>query len=231
MMDSTDPWLLHFTHLDNLPEIVCSGLLADNRRRPDVRECGQPSIKERRRHRLVPMPPGGVVADYAPFYFAPRSPMLRSILGGQVQQYDGDQTDLIYLLTRLSQVIDAGLRWVATDRNAVLRPARFTGQAAELADHIDWDVMNARQWANTETDGSRKERRMAELLVHELVPWRLFSHLAACCAERAEQATALLGGASPAPKALVRPHWYFDVPGSCPCQGVLNRGGGALNDR
>ena len=42
-------------------------------------EVGQPDIKLKRRHRVVPIDPGGVVADYVPFYFAARSPMLGSI--------------------------------------------------------------------------------------------------------------------------------------------------------
>jgi hypothetical protein len=120
MMDSSDPWLLHFTPIDNLPGITERGLLADSEDRGQVRECGQPSIKERRRGRQVPTARGGVVADYVPFYFAPRSPMLRSILGGRVKEYRNDQTDLIYLVTRLSRVIEHDLAWVATDRNAVL---------------------------------------------------------------------------------------------------------------
>ncbi|GAA4240783.1 hypothetical protein GCM10022254_66860 [Actinomadura meridiana] len=195
MMDSIDPWLLHFTHLNNLVEIARTGLLADNRRGADVRECGQPTIKQRRRTRQVPLPPGGVVADYAPFYFAPRSPMLRSILGGRVEEYDSDQTHLVYLLAQLSRVESAGLAWVATDRNAVLQTARFTGDAADLAEHIDWEIMSARYWGNTPEDGSRRERRMAEFLVHGSVPWSVFSHLAVCCDERATEVADLLGEA------------------------------------
>ncbi|MWA05280.1 DUF4433 domain-containing protein [Actinomadura sp. LD22] len=231
MIDAADPWLLHFTHLDNLAEIARTGLLADNLRRADVHECGQPSIKERRRSRVVPVPPGGVVADYAPFYFAPRSPMLRSILGGKVRQYDSDQTHLVYLVTRLSRVAGAGLPWVATDRNAVLRPTRFTTDAAALAEHIDWEIMNARYWGNTPEDGSRRERRMAELLVHGNVPWRTFSHLAVCCNERAGEAAERLEAAPTTPRVLVRPDWYFDVPSGCPCQGVWSWGGGESDDR
>lgn len=231
MMDSADPWLLHFTHLDNLAEIASAGLLADNRRHGEVRQCGRPQIKERRRERAVPVPPGGVVADYAPFYFAPRSPMLRSILGGRVRQYDSDQTHLVYLVTRLSQVEHAGLSWVATDRNAVLKTARFTAEASALATHIDWDIMNARYWGNTPDDGSRRERRMAELLVHDGVPWTIFSHLGVCCGDRSGEVTDRLVDAHPAPKILVRPDWYFDVPTGCPCQGLWSWGGGESDDR
>ena len=228
-LDSADPWLLHFTHIDNLPGIITGGLRPDSHKSPGVRECGQPRIKERRHARVVPVPPGGVVADYAPFYFAPRSPMLRSILGGQVGVYDSDQTHLVYLVTRLSQVTRQRLTWVASDRNAVLGTAKFTSDARTLADHIDWEIMRARYWGNTDSDGSRRERRMAELLVHGTVPWTTFSHVGVCCAERSGEAADLLTDSSS--KIIVRPGWYFDVPGSCACHGIVTWGGGDLDDR
>ncbi|SEG55020.1 protein of unknown function [Thermomonospora echinospora] len=231
MIGPDDPWLMHFTHMDNLPGIAHAGLLADNQRQRDVRECGQPSIKERRRRRGVPVPPGGVVADYAPFYFAPRSPMLRSIVGGRVRQYDSDQTHLIYLVTRLSRVIDAGLAWVATDRNAVLHTARFAVEAVELADHIDWEIMNVRFWGNTPEDGSRRERRMAELLVHGTVPWPVFSHLVVCCSQRVGQVRDRLAEAGATLRVIVKPDWYFEVPSGCSCQGAWDGEGGETDDR
>lgn len=233
MMDSSDPWLLHFTPIDNLRGIIERGLLADNLNRGAVRECGQPSIKERRRTRQVSGARGGVVADYVPFYFAPRSPMLRSILGGQVKQYGKDQTDLIYLATRLSKIVQHDLAWVATDRNAVLRTAKFTSDRVRLAEHVDWEVMKERYWGNTADDGSRRERRMAELLVHRSVPWTVFSHVAACCDTRAGEVSGELTAATtgPPPKVLVRPGWYFYVPQNCPCQGVWKQEGGEVHDR
>lgn len=50
-------------------------------------DVGKDNIKEGRRRRTVPIGPGGVVADYVPFYFAPRSPMLFTIDKGSVPQY------------------------------------------------------------------------------------------------------------------------------------------------
>lgn len=232
MMDPTDPWLLHFTAIDNLPGIIEHGLRADSLDRGPVRECGQPSIKERRRIRQVPGPQGGVVADYVPFYFAPRSPMLFSILGGRVKEYGTDQTDLIYLATRLSRVAQHRLAWIATDRNAVLGTAKFTSERERLAQHIDWAIMSDRYWGNTAEDGSRRERRMAELLVHHSVPWTVFSHVAACCGTRAAEVTTKLPTiAGQTPKVLVRPGWYFYVPDKCPCQGRWKQEGGELRDR
>ena len=37
---------------------------------------GMRHIKERRARKIVPIVPGETLADFVPFYFAPRSPML-----------------------------------------------------------------------------------------------------------------------------------------------------------
>jgi hypothetical protein len=72
-------WILHFTHIDNLPAIVADGRLScDVRARlgRTVVEVGDADIKDVRRRRPVPCRPGGRVGDYVPFYFGPRSPMM-----------------------------------------------------------------------------------------------------------------------------------------------------------
>jgi ssDNA thymidine ADP-ribosyltransferase, DarT len=74
MMNTTDPRILHFTHVKNLAGIAGSGLVADQHKPAGTVECADLSIKERRRSQTVLAGPGGVVADYTPFYFAPRSP-------------------------------------------------------------------------------------------------------------------------------------------------------------
>ncbi len=87
-MPSPQPiWLYHFTRIEHLASIARDGLCCDMEAHQPGRlsvEVGHLDIKERRRRRPVPLAPGGVVADYAPFYFAPRSPMLYRINAGDV---------------------------------------------------------------------------------------------------------------------------------------------------
>lgn len=81
-VDPRDRWILHFTHVDNIGSIAQSSrLVSDAAARQGLLkiEAGDASIKEKRRHREVPVDPGGTIGDYVPFYFAPRSPMMYRI--------------------------------------------------------------------------------------------------------------------------------------------------------
>ncbi|WP_163553557.1 DUF4433 domain-containing protein [Candidatus Frankia alpina] len=203
---------MHFTHLDHLATIMREGLLSDTevRRRGLLRtEVGNQGIKRRRRERCVRVPPGGVVADYVPFYFAPCSPMMYVIHQGGVPTYDGGCDDLVYLVTTIRQIAELGLARVYTDRNAVLRPVRFTIDDGELDSLIDWDLMQAKMWADTEAEPDRKQRRMAECLVHERVPGVAFTEVVARTPDHERRARAVLDTVGAKARVVVRPDWYF----------------------
>ncbi|MCY3786466.1 MAG: DUF4433 domain-containing protein [bacterium] len=204
--------LYHFTHVDNLPSIANDGLRSDSDVEdsdlPEV-DVGNQDVKARRRHIEVPVGPGGVVADYVPFYFAPRSPMLYVIHKGEVPTYEGGQEDLIYLVIDKDEVIDRHLGFVLTDRNAASALARFSNRIDDLEGFVDWPLMRARMWNDTHEDPDRMSRRMAEFLVHGRVPWDAFVGLAARTDEDAEKATARLGSLASEARIVVRPGWYF----------------------
>lgn len=204
--------LYHFTHVDNLAAILHSKrLVADSVARESglVTDVGDRDVKASQRARAVPIPPGGVVADYVPFYFAPRSPMMFAIDRGNVPSYSGGCADLVYLVTTADRLWAGAESVLFTDRNAVLAFAEFTDEIDMLDDLVDWPLMPARYWANTPEDPERRERRMAECLVHRHVPWVAIDEVAAQsqrCAEDARAALASLGDATP---VRVRPSWYF----------------------
>jgi hypothetical protein len=118
--------------------IIATGLVSDLSARSDgsVRiDVGEPSIKVARRQRVVRSSPGGVVADYVPFYFAPRSPMISSNHHGRVATYQAGCERLIHLVTTLERLTEVGLTWVVSDRNAALAYAEFRGQDDARLDH------------------------------------------------------------------------------------------------
>lgn len=207
--------VFHFTHLEHLPSMLENGLLSDHVARSNgllTVEVGDTGIKERRRHREVPLVPGSVVADYVPFYFAPRSPMMFSISRGNIATYQGGTARLIYVVTTL-EVLDASQHAVVlTDRNAVLAYASFRGFDPHDPiddDFIDWDLMQERIWRNTLTDGQRVERRMAEALVIERVAWEAVEAIATQNQQAASEVRAILNHAGLTAPVVVRPDWYF----------------------
>lgn len=205
--------LFHFTHRLNLPSVIAYGLRSDSAVRADgslAVEVGEDRIKEQRRRRGVPIGPGGVVADYVPFYFAARSPMLYAISRGNVPAYQDGQNPLVYLVTDLDRLQKVGCRFVFTDRNAYYQTATYAEDPAELDQLVDWELMEATMWNNTAAEPDRMERRMAELLVHESVP---FSAVLAVGVRSAAIASAsavaeVLGTLDDPPPVLVRPKWY-----------------------
>lgn len=213
-----DRWVLHFTHLDNLPAILGSGgLVGDCRARAEhsFTEVGDPAIKANRRDRAVPTGPGGTVGDYVPFYFAPRSPMLyriacdcRDSIPGR---YQGGDRPLVYLAVRIGAVIDAGLAWVGTNGNAAALVSEFTCDLGELEAMVDWPLMLAERWNNVPEDPDRQRRRMAEFLVHRQLPMTLVHQVATYSDRYAEQVAAVLAGHDLADKLVVRPQWYYGV--------------------
>jgi len=71
--------LYHFTSVDHLALIIERGLLCDADADVVTVKVGNRGIKDRRRRSQGPTGPGATVADYVPFYYAPRSPMLRNV--------------------------------------------------------------------------------------------------------------------------------------------------------
>jgi hypothetical protein len=163
----------HITHLNNLASIIeCRGLWCDAER---VRQgLGHESIahghiKARRARRRVRTDAGGTLADYVPFYFAPRSPMLFTINQGNVDPaLRGQQGLILHLVSTVERLVSAGPPWCFTDRHADLDYARFLTDPAALSTAIRWDVMGDDFWGRSQ---EQRELRQAEFLVRSHVAW------------------------------------------------------------
>lgn len=205
--------VMHFTRVEHLSTIIAGGLLSDTRARASGMlqiEVGHHDIKARRRHRVVPTAQGGVVADYVPFYFAPRSPMLFVIDRGRVPTYDQGCEAIVYLVTSIQQLAAAGLAPIMSDRNAVLAHASFSEASADKLDEgIDWRLMQAKMWNDTGEEPDRKERRMAECLVHSAVSWASISEVVTKTDRVADEARRTIEASGHTTPVIVRPDWYF----------------------
>lgn len=207
--------VFHFTHVDHLPTVITHGLLSDSAAQARgvlTTEVGNHAIKDQRRQRAVSLPPAGAVADYVPFYFAPRSPMMFSISQGNVSTYQGGTARLVYLVSTLEHLHQLGHGPVLTDRNAALHYAEY--RAFDPADpvgddFIDWTLMLNKYWNNTADEPQRRERRMAEALVHKRVTWDAITMIGTQSDIVATEVRATIGAAGLRIPVDVRPDWYF----------------------
>lgn len=159
------------THRRNLPWILVNGLHtgSSTARSPDWATIGNQELIDRRAHRVVPLPPGGMLNDYVPFYFTPFSPMLHNIYTGRGGVARVANADIVILVSSLHRVSELGLPYVFTDRHAYTVTANYYNDSINL-NAIDWPLLQQRNFQRDPNDPEKVERYQAEALVHGQVP-------------------------------------------------------------
>lgn len=198
------------THRRNLPWILTNGLHAGNSaaRSPDWVTIGNEELISRRAQRSVPLPPGGMLNDYVPFYFTPFSPMMYNIHTGRGGVRQVANADIVILVSSLHRVAELGLPFALTDRHAYPVTANYYNDLARL-DAIDWPLLQQRNFQRDPDDPEKVERYQAEALIHGQVPIQALLG-AVCLTQQVRQE--LLEQASELGVELdirCRPGWYF----------------------
>lgn len=163
--------IYRITHINNLPFILQQGIYCPNSpvKDPAFTPIGFPSLINYRHDREVPLGPGGTLADYVPFYFTVKSPMLFVIAkGNDPEVLTTPQHDIVYLVSSTEQLLNNNCRYVFTDRHAQLDYTRFFNQN-ETTDQLNWEVLKSAQWGR-QFGAERKEIKQAECLVYQQVP-------------------------------------------------------------
>jgi hypothetical protein len=205
------PQIYHFTHESNLELILAASEIRAHAlaRESTIVDIAEGGIKKRREIRQVSCEPGGCVGDYVPFYFAPQSPMLFKISRGGVVGVDSDQRPIVYLVTTTELIVGAGLKYAFTDGNAATIMTTFYNDLARLGKVVDWPLMQTQYWRNTDEDGDRVRRRMAEFLVEGALPIKLVTEVAVYDADAQERVAEMLSNAGVDLPVNVRREWYF----------------------
>jgi hypothetical protein len=86
-----------------------------------------------------------------------------------VQDFAGQQSDIIYLISTAQAIHQANIPFVFTDRHAKLFYANFYSELRDLS-NIDWELIESKIWHNTPALFDRKERKQAEFLVYQHLP-------------------------------------------------------------
>jgi hypothetical protein len=204
--------ICHITHVSNLNLIInAGGLRAYSSLRRDgtqYSDIAYQNIQSRRATKLVPCGRGGTLHDYVPFYFAPRSPMLYTISRGNVPGCPDGQGPIVHLMSSVQNVQQAGLEFVFTDGHGIVDFTEYYDDVRHL-ERVDWPLMGARYWSDTNTDSDRCRRRQAEFLVHEFFPFGLVTEIGVMSRNVLANVEEALQGTHYKPELNVRRDWYY----------------------
>jgi hypothetical protein len=197
-------------HRDNLPWLFRNGLHCGSSevKDPSFVSIGNRELIDKRRTREVPIPPGGTLSEYVPFYFTPFTPMLLNIKTGYAAITPRANDEIVVLVTSLRDVHATGTSFVFTDRHAYLKSAQFSSDLDDLS-WLPWEALQNRDFKHDPEDPSRFECYQAEALVHRHLPASVIRGVG-CYDESvttALQAEANACGLSL--QVVTRPGWYF----------------------
>lgn len=160
------------THIQNLPLILQNGIVGKNHAAASKTfiEIGNPEIIDVRSTTTVNIKGYGMIGDYVPFYFTPKSIMLFNIITGyQAPVVPKQNKEDILVIRCLVQKLVGLPQWFFTDGQA---NKSFTKHFNNLADYnkIDWVSIQNSNFKNDADDPDRSRKYQAEFLVHSAVP-------------------------------------------------------------
>ncbi len=201
--------LFRITHIRNLPWLLRNGLHAGSGLRdPDFVSIGNPDLIGKRQRRVVPIPPGGTLDDYVPFYFTPYSPMLLNILHGRGGLPPRNREEIVFAISSVARLRECGVGCLLTNAHAYAGEAQFTPGPAGL-DRIDWNLLRSRDFKRDPDDPGKLARYQAEALVHRHVPITALIGLAGASGGVIERIGSLAADAGVTLPIASRPGWYF----------------------
>ena len=196
--------ICHMSSVNNLGNIISQGgLLCKNeisKNKVAYEDIANQDVQDKRSQTIVPFPPGGNLHNYVPFYFWGQTPMLL------VNQWR--QNNVIFLVTYTEIVAKSGLPFAFTDRHAVVNYARFYNELHKLK-NLDWKTIKMQYWADTPEDPARKEKKQAEFLIHQKLPWELIYGIAVINDNVRSHIEKILNGQKHQPVIKVKNEWYY----------------------
>ena len=202
-------FIYRMTHIDNVPFIVQNGLWSKLSpvQDPNFVPIGNPAIIDKRTNKSVPVPSGGVLGEYVPFYFSGHSPMLYNITTGYgVKRFF--QKEIVFLVCDAMEIVNAGIPYCFTDGNATTAISNFYHTLDWLRE-LDWTCIRATIWKNTEDDYDRVRKKMSEFLVKDHVPADLIRGMIVKNSEVEQKVAAMLGDTLPDCKIKVDTEYEY----------------------
>jgi ssDNA thymidine ADP-ribosyltransferase, DarT len=164
--------IYRIAHISNIEYILTHGMFTWNNIKADpsyINIGDSDLITKRNVYSVKINPPNGLLGDYVPFYFGPLSPMLLKIKDGNAGIKRRPQSEIVYIICQVDEVIEHCQHWCFTNGHAKTAISDFYNHTSHL-NEVDWDMVGQRYWRNTEDDFDRMRRKQAEFLVKDHVP-------------------------------------------------------------
>lgn len=179
MINFKKSFCYRITHIDNLPLLMQNGFI--HQYHPNANknyiEIGNSSIIGVRNKTQVKINNFGMVGDYIPFYFTPKSIMLYNIITGYYSPLVPKRTRNEILVVRCEiQKLATLTKWFFTDGQANDMITNHFNNLKDLT-KIDWYSIQNSNFSKDNGDFDRPRRYQAEFLVYNEVPLSYFESL------------------------------------------------------
>lgn len=203
--------IFRIVHISNVPSILDQGGLhcqnsAD--RDPNYINIGNTSLIDKRTRRNVPVPPGGPLSDYVPFYFTPLSIMMYNIKTGYGGITPRENKDIVMFVSSIHRLEELALPFVFTNQHAYAVDTEFYSDLQHLG-KIDWQLLQLRDFKTDDNDPGKQLRYQAEALIHRYVPLKAILGIACHNEVIKTNLEALLKERSVELTVRAKPTWYF----------------------
>lgn len=170
-LNPENAFIWRIVHCDNLPWLIENGLHCAN----TTVKCdawitiGNKELINKRGSKLVPIKNRGTLNDYVPFYFTPFSPMLYNIHTGFNGITRVNNENIVILVASLKVLAKSDTSFVYTDMHACSAYVNYYSDLADLS-HIDWAILQRRDFQRDNNDPQKVERYQAEALIYQTLP-------------------------------------------------------------
>jgi hypothetical protein len=181
MLNKDRKYCYRITHIQNLPLILENGIVNKNHRDADGNyiEIGNPEIIDVRSTTPVRIDGYGMIGDYVPFYFTPKSMMLFNIITGYrapvvPKRRQNEILVIRCLITDLTKLT----KWFFTDGQANIKDGSVKHyNNLSYLHEIDWESIQQSNFSKNDGDYDRPRRYQAEFLVNSKVPLKFIESL------------------------------------------------------
>lgn len=179
MINFKKSYCYRITHIDNLPLLLENGIINNNHPNANTKyiEIGNREIIDDRHKTPVKIYNYGMIGEYVPFYFTPKSIMLLNIITGYKMPVVPKRAKNEILVVRCEiQKLATLSQWFFTDGQANDMVSNHFNNLKYLT-KIDWKSIQNSNFSKDNGDFDRPRRYQAEFLVHNQVPLSYFESL------------------------------------------------------